>query len=200
MESRPSQDRFDDQAPTLAAAAPTQMVSAPATGTRRVLVLGLGNDILSDDSVGLRVVQQARPLLASESAVTVQETCEMGLSLLDFIAGYQEVILVDAVQTHQAPPGHWQEIDADELKTLPQMSPHFLGVGEVLSLGRVLGLAMPARVRIFAIEVSDPFTVNTELTAAVKQVVPRMVERVVQAAQAAARGGLTRPSARVHCH
>jgi hydrogenase maturation protease len=147
--------------------------------TNRTLVLGLGNDILSDDAVGLHIAQQLRARLADRPNVDVIETCEMGLSLLDFMDGYRQVLIVDSVQTGKVPAGQMHEIEASELKTLPEMSPHFLGIGEVLSLGTALGLNVPQRVKILAIEVADPFTVSTTMTPAICQAVPAIIERAV---------------------
>jgi hydrogenase maturation protease len=149
----------------------------------RVLVLGLGNDILTDDAVGLHVVQAARPRLAGEREIEVKATTEMGLALLDEIAGRECVVLVDAVQTNQAPPGHLYELGVEDLSKVLTTSPHFLGVGETLALGQLLGLPMPRHVRIFAIEVADPFTLGTKMTPAVAQAVAAAVERVVRQAR-----------------
>ena len=144
----------------------------------RLLVLGLGNDILCDDAIGLHVVRELRRRLAASTNIEVMETAEMGLSLLDFIVGYEALVLVDAVQTGQAPPGFLHELDGSDLKALPGGSPHFLGVGEMLALGRKLGLKMPDQVRIFAIEVADPFTVSTQMTPTLEQALPGLVAHV----------------------
>jgi len=112
--------------------------------TKPVLVLGLGNDILSDDAVGLNVAREIRRHLSDSDGIEVQETSEMGLALLDHIVGFADLILVDAVQTRQAPPGFLHEFDGGQLKILSIVSPHFLGVGEIVALGRQLGLPVQA--------------------------------------------------------
>lgn len=151
--------------------------SAP-TGRPRVLLLGLGNDILTDDAIGLRVVAALRERVRDKQHVTAVETSEMGLSLLDFMVGFDQLVLVDAVQTSQARPGFIHEISAEDLSSLPAISPHFLGLGEVLALGRQLGLSLPREVKIFAIEVADPFTVGTELSPELKAALPHIIHRV----------------------
>ncbi len=158
---------------------PDVRISSPPAKT---LILGLGNDILTDDSVGLQIAHEVRARLAGNPNIDVIDTCEMGLSLLDFMEGYDQVLIVDSVQTGQAPPGFLHEIDANELKALPEMTPHFVGVGEVLSLGRILGLRVPEIVRILAIEVADPFTVSTTLTPALHQALPSITDRVLACA------------------
>jgi hydrogenase maturation protease len=118
-----------------------------------VLVLGLGNDLLGDDAVGLHVARDVRSRLAGAAGCAVRETMEMGLALLDEIVGCEHLILVDAIETGKAPPGHIHEFDADALAGRRIAAPHFVGVVETLALGRTLGLTMPRDVRIFAIEV-----------------------------------------------
>ena len=147
----------------------------------RTLVLGMGNDILTDDAIGIHVVREVRRRVAGLKNVDVRETMEMGLALLDFVVGYETLILVDAIQTRRAAPGHINEITAPQLKLLPDRTPHFLGVAETLLLGRQLGLVMPTRLRIFAIEVADPFTFGVEMTASLKRALPLAVEKVVAA-------------------
>jgi hydrogenase maturation protease len=136
-----------------------------------VLVLGLGNDLLTDDAIGLEVARHVRSSLRPHDPISVEESVEMGLALLDLMAGYHAVLLVDAVQTGRAAAGFVHHLTAGDLSLLPGVSPHFLGVGEVLALGRVLGYDMPARVDILAVEVSDPFTMSTQMTPALAAVV-----------------------------
>lgn len=165
------------------AMAGAQTGDVPDAAPARVLVLGLGNDILCDDAVGLRVVREVRRHISPGESIEVQETEEMGLCLLDFIAGFGGLVLVDSVQRGSVPPGFLHEIDADDLRRLPGSSPHFLGVGETLALGRHLGLTMPERVRIVAIEVAEPHVLSVEMTPALQAAVPGAVARVLTLAR-----------------
>jgi hydrogenase maturation protease len=152
---------------------------AAAQASARVLVLGLGNAILSDDAIGLRVVRALRDRLEPGDQAVAEESEEMGLALLDHIVGYRELVLVDAIQTSSCAPGHLHEFDGDSLPTRRAGAPHFLGVGDTLALGRLLDLPMPERVTIFALEVADPFTLGTDLTPAVEDALLPTVERVL---------------------
>jgi hydrogenase maturation protease len=160
-----------------------QSSSSPGPDAK-VLLLGLGNDILTDDAVGLEVVHRLRDQFAGHPAVDVRETTEMGLALLDFITGYSAVVIVDSIQTGQAAPGTLHEMDAAALQQLTGRTPHFVGVSETLALGRQLGLLMPEQVRIFAIEVKDPFTLGTTLSPALQAALPAIVARIGAAVRA----------------
>ena len=151
----------------------------------RFLLLGLGNEICSDDAIGLLVVRELRhgrdPALAAiPPSFDVRETTGAGLALLDELTGYDEAILVDAVRTGQAPAGHVHLLDGRELPRVTLASPHFLGVGETLELGHALGLPMPARVRVVAIEVDDPYTIGTRLSPPLAAALPEIVRTVTR--------------------
>ena len=63
----------------------------------KILVLGLGNPLLGDDSVGLRVAQQVQAQLADRPEVEVAEDYWGGLRLMERLAGFERVIIVDAI-------------------------------------------------------------------------------------------------------
>jgi hydrogenase maturation protease len=153
-------------------------MSPAASPSARILLLGLGNDILTDDAVGLHVVHELQRELADHPSIDIRETTEMGLALLDYITGYRVVFIVDSIQTGKAAPGFLHELDAAALTQLTGRTPHFVGVGETLALGRQLGLPTPEQVSIFAIEVEDPFTLGTDLTPALKAALPGIVDRI----------------------
>ena len=76
----------------------------------RTLVLGLGNPILSDDSVGFRVAQLLRSRL-DQREVTVLETGVAGLNLLDLLVGYDKAVIIDAIQTVEGKAGDVYHLD-----------------------------------------------------------------------------------------
>jgi len=144
----------------------------------RTLVLGLGNDILTDDAVGLWLARRLQQVFYDFPFIEVRETCEMGLALLDHLVGFEQAFIVDSIQTGKVDPGVLHVLDPCTLARLAGPTPHFLGVGEVLALGQQLGLEMPGRVRIFAVEVADPFSLGTSLSPAVEEAFPGIVDRI----------------------
>ena len=65
----------------------------------KTLVIGLGNPLVTDDSVGLRVVERLKPLLADRSDVEVSEDYWGGLRLMERMIGFDRAIVIDAIQT-----------------------------------------------------------------------------------------------------
>ena len=121
----------------------------------RVLVVGLGNDLMGDDGVGLEVV---RRLAAAGPwpGVRIVEAGSDSLVLAELWAGEEEVWLVDAL-LGGAPPGTVRLLEHDELLALPQRhaTAHHLSLPENL---RWLALAHPGlasvRYRLWGVEPS----------------------------------------------
>ena len=70
----------------------------------KTLLLGLGNPIVSDDSVGLRVSAILKERLAGREDVEISEDYWGGLRLMERLIGYDRAIVIDAICTG-APPG-----------------------------------------------------------------------------------------------
>jgi hydrogenase maturation protease len=145
----------------------------------RILVLGLGNDLLADDAIGHLAVQELAPRLAGRA--DVQATALHGLALIDLLAGYDGAVVLDAAVTGAHPVGHVHEIDPATLAPVESPSPHFAGFPEMLRLAERLELHFPRRLRILAVEVRDPWTVGGTMTPAVAAALPGLCERAERA-------------------
>ncbi|AFZ74005.1 hydrogenase maturation protease [Natronobacterium gregoryi] len=108
--------------------------------TTATLVLGLGNPTRGDDRVGLEVVAEVETALADLDvpSVDVRRTILSDVRLLDLIAGYDRVVVVDAVPVEPRAAGSWWHVDADEVAALEQSSAfaHGLSFGRLVSMAR----------------------------------------------------------------
>lgn len=143
----------------------------------RSLVLGLGNDLLCDDGVGLVVARAARRLLPP--CVDVVESGEAGLALLEFLADYDAAVIVDSIQLG-APPGTVHVLSRDAFGRVVAPSAHYAGLAEVFSLGTQIGVKLPSALTVVAIEAQDPYSFSEELTPEVQKAVPTAVDAVLQ--------------------
>jgi len=146
----------------------------------KTLILGIGNPILSDDAVGCRVAQELEMRLRGRSEITVKETSLSGLSLLEEMAGYEKLIIIDAIQTKGGSPGSVYKLAPEDFKIGHMAIIHDLGLFSALELGRKLGMDMPREVVIFAIEAKDMETFSEECTLEVKKAIPKAVETVME--------------------
>jgi hydrogenase maturation protease len=146
----------------------------------KTLVLGLGNSILTDDAVAFAVVEELRGRIDGAD-VTVSQASVGGLGLLDLVVGYERVIILDAIQTGLAEPGHIHRLTPEEFRgSVRAASMHDVSLSTALELGRQLQQDVPQEIVIIAIEAADVETFGEELTPAVAAAVPEAVEVVLQ--------------------
>jgi len=142
------------------------------------LVLGMGNPILSDDSVGLVVAErlQATPM---PDEVEVLQSEVGGLRLLELVRGFTRVIIIDALVSPAESgrrPGDIVRYEAKDFKGGHRYgSAHSIGLHTVLELGATLGYDMPAAVTVLAVEAVDVETFGEELSLPVAAAADRLV-------------------------
>jgi hydrogenase maturation protease len=146
----------------------------------KTLVLGLGNSILSDDGVGIKVAHEVANQLNSPQ-VTVAETSAAGLNLLDSIVGYDKVIIIDAIQTKEGQAGQIYRMGSEDFSLTKHLSsPHQINLVTALELGKMLNLAMPQEITVFAVEAKDITSFGEKCTPKVEQAIPEVVKMVLQ--------------------
>ncbi len=146
-------------------------------------VIGLGNTILSDDGVGVYTAREVRRVLdehGSADSVNVVESEVGGFDLMELMAGWDRVILVDSIQFDGVTPGTLLELDPQDLRTsLRIRSVHDIDLPTVLKLGRLMGLQMPGQVLIYAIQAEDAHTLGETMTPPVRQAMAKAVDVVL---------------------
>ncbi|MDD4051673.1 MAG: hydrogenase maturation protease [candidate division Zixibacteria bacterium] len=140
------------------------------------LVIGLGNDLMGDDAIGILAARSLKEEV-SEWADVVESSLH-GAALLDILIGYRRAIIIDAIHTGTCPPGTILDIDPDDLGTVVSPSPHFSGLPELKTIARELDLDFPKEVKIVAVEVAETFIVGAPMTPAVAEALGPLVERV----------------------
>jgi len=140
----------------------------------KILIIGLGNPILSDDGVGWKVVDELEKTLNVER-ITFDRASLGGLSLMEQMVGYDRVILIDSMETGRVPVGTVQ-VFALEALTNPSLghsaSAHDTSLRTALETGQRMGLAVPREVQVVAIEAAQVYEFSEELSPAVAAAVP----------------------------
>ncbi len=145
----------------------------------KTIVLGMGNPILSDDSVGIRVVRELEGKLDPDE-YTIVEASLGGLRLMEAIAGYDSAVIVDAIQTVDGVPGTIYRLsETDFNRTRYATNPHDVNFATAIEFGNKVGLKMPKDYSIFAIEVDEILTFSEKCTPAVEAAIPRAVDMVL---------------------
>ncbi len=144
---------------------------------RPILVLGIGNILLRDEGVGVRVIERMQNMPLPDD-VELVDGGTAGADLLDILAERRKVVVIDAVQA-DCEPGTVLRFTADDL-TQPDgvgMSLHELGLGEALKMTKQLGCA-PEDVVVFGIKPSV-ISSGLELSEEIAASIPRVVELVL---------------------
>jgi len=155
-------------------------MSAPDLAARiaQRTIIGLGNEFLSDDGLGIRVVRDLRKRLPADTA-TFEELSIGGLELLDHITGYDECVIVDAIATGTHPPGTlYRRVQKDPESTVPMRSSHQIDLMQVVRLAGLLGAAVPRRIVLYGIEAGDITTFHEGCTTEVTRAVPYLVDAI----------------------
>ena len=146
------------------------------------LVLGLGNPIVSDDAVGIRVAAVLRERLAGHADIEVDEDYWGGLKLMERLIGYRRAVVIDAIQTGEAPAGTIRRLRVGDMPTQRSASAHDVNLPTALEIGRRAGQVLPRDedIHLVGIEAADILNFGERLTPAVEAAVPQAVALVLE--------------------
>jgi hydrogenase maturation protease len=141
------------------------------------LVLGVGNPILTDDAVGFRV---ARLLKETRPELTVIETSEAGLTLLELITDCEWVIIVDSVKTGKSKPGTLHQLTLEQIDPSWNFcSTHGIDIKMAFELGCKLDYKLPDKLSIYGIEIEDNKNFGESCTEEVERSIPGIVQEIL---------------------
>lgn len=147
---------------------------------RKLLFLGLGNPILSDDAVGIRVVDKIKSIMGDSNGIDFVTGSMAGLRILDVIQGYNELVIVDAIEKG-GEPGTLYKIPIEDLEgTLHLTSLHSINLVTAIELGRKMSLKIPKRISIYGIEVKDVVKFSEKMTPEVEESIPKNAEEIIR--------------------
>ncbi len=144
-----------------------------------VLVLGIGNLIMSDDGVGVRVVQRLAAEFRFPPPVTVLDGGTLGLDLLPRLEGVERLLVVDAVETGDV-PGTLVRMVGDEIPVAleTKVSPHQMGLKDLLAVASLQGFA-PREMVLWGVQ-PERLDLGMELSPAVADRVDYLVDAVLK--------------------
>ncbi len=146
----------------------------------KTIVLGIGNPILQDDGVGLHVIDALR-LQMDNPMVTLETASTGGMNLLDMIRGYENVILIDAVNQDETDPGKVSRFLLSDFHTVHSSNPHDVSLSEALQLAKQLGEKhLPSTIILIGITVNNTYEFGEHLSSEVASAVPTAVTLVLE--------------------
>ena len=142
------------------------------------LILGIGNPILTDDGVGIKIAQR---LKEENAKLKVIETSEAGIILLDLIAGYDKLIIIDSIKTEKGKPGDLYKLELGDLKPSKDFSSfHGISIATAFELGQKMGYNMPKFVSIYAVNIKDNTTFGENCTEEIKERIPFITKQIIE--------------------
>jgi hydrogenase maturation protease len=143
-----------------------------------ILILGVGNLLLSDEGVGVHVANELRKMKLPKE-VSVVEGGTDGFSLLNLIMEADRLILVDAVKGNGS-PGSIYRFGIDEFREHIhgfKTSVHQIGILDVFELSKLIGKT--PKTTVIGIE-PKLLEMGMELSEEVKSKIPRVIELIME--------------------
>lgn len=147
-----------------------------------LLVLGLGNVLCGDDGLGVAAVKEIHRRYNVPESAQVLDGGTLGLSLLAYFDGNQDVILVDAITTDQE-AGTFVRLEGDEVAPAVRnsLSVHQIGVADLIDALRLIDI-YPRHLILLGLE-PETLDLWIEMSKPVEIMMPFLLERIVEEAR-----------------
>ncbi len=145
---------------------------------KKTLVLGLGNEILSDDGIGPKLVKDIS-LTTDDPDIHFDIACCGGLEIMEHIRDFDRVIIIDAIRTKNGNPGDVYRFRPDDFRETSNLSSvHDINFLTAIRLGESLDMKIPEEMHILAVEIIEDLEIGDEFTPPLKQKYPQILEEV----------------------
>jgi len=143
-----------------------------------ILVLCLGNEVLSDDRFGAEIAELLR---ADDFGpdVEVLFVSAAGFALVDLLANRRSALIVDTILTGTCDPGTIHYFPIGNLAPSKNLTnSHQINLPTALEFGRKMGYAMPDDIQVLAVEAQDVTTLSERLTEPVAAAIDTSLKRI----------------------
>lgn len=140
---------------------------------KKILIMGMGNILLSNEGVGVRAVEYIGLQEIPEN-VDLLDGGTGGFTLLPEIQKYEEVILIDATLDDN-PPGTIRVIKPKFASDFPKaMSTHDIGLKDLIDSASIMGNLPP--LHLIVVTIPDFQPMDMELSEEIKKVLPEVYQ------------------------
>lgn len=146
---------------------------------KRILVLGVGNILFTDEGVGVRTVEHLERQYEFSENVTLMDGGTLGMRLMDPIMEHDMLIVIDAVRAGDEPGSIYRLTGEDLRKSIAfRNSMHQTDLVDTLIFCEMAGKRPDAVV--IGIEPFDMDTMATEVSGDAAERMPRLAEVVLK--------------------
>ena len=145
----------------------------------KVAIVGVGNILLKDEGIGVKVVKELEDKFSFPSDVVLIDGGTAGHHLINMISDFDVLIVVDAVQGGES-PGTIYKFTFDQIpfEVNTHLSVHQVGVLEALNQVKLLGKEQ--KITFIGIEPQDISPWGMELTLVVAEKIPKLITLVLE--------------------
>ncbi|VTY43851.1 HyaD/HybD family hydrogenase maturation endopeptidase [Veillonella atypica] len=144
-----------------------------------VVVLGVGNILLTDEGLGVHVVEDLKANYTFTPQISLIDGGTMGMELLTYMRGMKKILLIDAVNGGEA-PGTIYEFPHRELEQYftDHISVHEVGMQDILRIRAIQENPLEDAI-VIGVE-PESLDVGFEPSAPVQKALPEVKERVLR--------------------
>ena len=144
-----------------------------------ILVLGLGNTIMTDDGFGVRAIELLSSRYRFPEEVSLLDGGTLGLDLLPHLEAVERLLIIDALEM-QATPGTVFRLEGEEVPRAfaSKLSVHQMGVQDLLAVSELLG-HLPHELVVWGVQ-PESIEMGTELTPTLTAALAPVVAGVVE--------------------
>lgn len=144
---------------------------------QRILVLGLGNALMTDDAFGHRMIHELLSRFRFPAEVTVLDGGTLGLDLLPYLENIGRLLVIDALEMG-AVPGEVFRLEGEEVPRAfaGKLSVHQMGLQDLLAVAELQG-HLPAELVVWGVQPKS-IEMGLELSPAVAGAIEETVTAV----------------------
>jgi hydrogenase maturation protease len=154
----------------------------------KIIVIGLGNPVLTDDAVGIRISELLETELPEipfpeNTEVSVTRNESGGWDILDLVIGFDVMILIDALIDKSLKPGELRWCPEKVFTSIRLSGVHSMDVFSAIEYGKSLNGKVPEKIVVLGVGVEDVHTFSETCTPAVEAAIEKGKNEVIEKIQ-----------------
>lgn len=152
---------------------------------KKIVIVGLGNSILSDDAVGIKISQKIENKLhgirlPEDIQLKVTQNESGGWDVLDVVEGYDILILIDAITGQALSPGDMKWFSPKVYGSLRLSGFHSMDIFSALEMAKTYQFHVPTQIYILGIGINDITSFSEYCTPEVTPAIEKGADSVLE--------------------
>ena len=146
----------------------------------RILILGVGNILLSDEGAGIKAIQELQRQYSFPAEVELMDAGTSGMQLLPWIENRSDLFILDIVNEQEADYGEVLQYNYEDPPAFvrKKSTSHQIGLHEVLAFSQMSN-TLPSRIVLFGIRPLS-FDTSLDLSPQVQEGLQKLIRMVIR--------------------